>query len=165
MYMMFFCTVAAIYLIIAIKAAYPVLDIKISIKKIQTFISAYESGNPCKKELKATLRRYPYIKKYTKTARLDHSLSEFANKYNCEKILPDLYNSEDEKICEFWMSISPAHAVKEIFSFPAYVVSLFGVRQADAAKFVVNALFWVIQGIVSYFSDQMAAFLISVLRF
>lgn len=163
--MMFFCTVAAIYLIIAIKATYPVLDIKISIKRVKTFISVYESGNPYKKELKAVLRRYPYIKKYTKTAKLDHSLSEFSNKYNCEKILPALYNAEDEKICEFWMSISPAHAVKEIFSSPAYVVSLFGVRQSDAAKFVVNALFWFIEGIVSCFSDQITAFLISVLRF
>lgn len=63
------------------------------------------------------------------------------------------------------MSISPAHAVKEIFSFPANVVSLFGVRQADAAKFVVNALFWSIEGIVSYLSDQIIAFRISILRF
>lgn len=163
--MTFFCTVAAIYLIIAIKSAYPVLDIKISIKKIKAFISSYESGGPYKKELKEALRRYPYIKKYAKAAKLDHCLSEFSNKYNCGKILPELYNAEDEKIREFWMSISPTCAVKEIFSFPAYVISLFGVRQADAAKFVVNALFWAVEGIVSCFSGQITAFLISVLRF
>lgn len=158
-------TVAAIYLIIAIRAVCSVLDIRISIKKLKKFISVYESKNPCKKELKAALRRYPYIKRYTKTAKLDHSLSEFSNKYNCEKLLPELYNAEDEKIREFWISMNPVHAVKVIFSFPAYVVSLFGVRQNDAAKFVVNSLFWVIEFIAGCFSDEIKALLISVLRF
>lgn len=132
----FLYTVAAIYLIIAIR-----------------------------KELKAALRRYPYIKRYTKTAKLDHSLSEFSNKYNCEKLLPELYNAEDEKMREFWISINPVHAVKGIFSFPAYVVSLFGVRQNDVAKFVVNALFWVIEFIAGCFSDEIKALFISALRF
>ena len=67
----FLYTVAAIYLIIAIRAVCSVLDIRISIKKLKKFISVYESKNPCKKELKAALRRYPYIKRYTKTAKLE----------------------------------------------------------------------------------------------
>lgn len=160
----FLYTVATIYAIIAIRSFSPVLDIKISIKKLKNFISAYESKKPCKKELKAALRRYPYIKRYTKAAKLDHNLSEFSNKYNCEKLLPELYNAEDEKIREFWISITPVHAVKGIFSFPAYVVSLFGVRQDDAAKFILNALFWVIEFIAGCFSNEIKALLISILR-
>lgn len=112
------------------------------IRKLNSFINAYDFHRDCNRKQKALLRYFPIISKYlgVHSGNLPYGESPFHTHYRAVPMRNALLSKRDCQMHCLIESFNPLFAIRTIFVFPSNFLFWCGFRPSTAQKSIANML-------------------------